>query len=100
MKETIDCRIPIKFSIKPDINGMYFTKESLRNIEKYLNHVPIIHNEKVIGVLSNSFYKIENDEEITLFVDGKLFKKCYSEISVLEREGNIIKKFKFMGINI
>jgi len=100
MKETIDCRIPIRFSLKPDFNGMYFTKESLRNIEKYLNHAPIIHNERVIGILSDSFYKIENDEEITLFVDGKLFKECYIEISVLERENNTIKEFRFMGVNI
>jgi len=100
MKEMIKCRIPIKFPLKPDANGICFTKESLEYIEEDLKNAPIIQNQEAIGILSDNFHKIENDEEITLFVDGKLFRECNSEISVLEREDNVIKEFRFMGINI
>ena len=100
MKEMISCRIPIRFPLKPNANGICFTKKSLEYIEEDLKNTPIIQNKKAIGILSDSFDKVENDEEITLFVDGKLFRECYPEISVLEREGNTIKTFSFMGISL
>lgn len=110
MKEMIDCHIPIKFPIKPNINGICFAKESLKDIKENLRDAPIFQNENVIGKLSDSFDAIENNDEIILIVDSKLFRESYSEISffresyskisILEREDNTIKKFRFMGINL
>jgi hypothetical protein len=100
MKEMINCTIPIKFPLKPNGNGICFTKEALEDIGKNFNNAPIIKNGNAIGVLSEIFTPIENDEVITLFVEGKIFAECYPEIMVNESENGVIKSFSFTGISI
>lgn len=100
MKEMIKCTIPIKFPLKRNGNGLCFTKESLVNIEEKLKNAPIIKNGNAIGVLSESFTPVENDEIITLFVDGRIFAECYPEIIINEYEDGVIKSFSFTGVSI
>jgi hypothetical protein len=104
MKEMIACRIPIKFPLKPNENGMCFTRESLQDIYKYFENAPIIKNENAIGILTGDYETIENDECITLFVDGRLFAECNPEIYIddiiNDENGKVVNKFRLNSIDI
>jgi hypothetical protein len=98
----VNCIIPIKFPLKPNVNGICFTKEALEHLERDLENMPIINKEtgNAVGILSGAFEDVENEEMITVFADGKIFSECYPEIQIIEKEGNVIKDFKFNGISI
>jgi uncharacterized protein (DUF488 family) len=106
MREVIKCIIPIRFQLKPNANGVCFTKESLNNIEEDFKNAPIINikNGNAIGVFSDSFQKFENDKEITFLVDGNLFTECYPEIIIKDAnyvgDKKVIENFKFTGLSI
>jgi hypothetical protein len=70
------------------------------NICENIKNTPIIKNENAVGILSKTFTSVENDEDITLFVDGNIFIESYPEIVANEWDNGVIKSFSFTGASI
>ena len=75
MKEIINCNIPISFPTKPNANYICFTPESLKNIGAFLENAPVVkdENENTVGILSGNHKLIENENEIIMLADAKLW---------------------------
>jgi hypothetical protein len=103
-REMINCKIPIKFPLEANDNGIRFSKESFKNISKGLKNAPIIKDSVAIGVLTDKFYITQTEKEIVINVDGWLWVECLPEIDILKVEKidgvNVITDFNFLSVNI
>lgn len=103
MKEVINCAIPIRFPLKTNLNGICFTKESLKNIKENLKNAPIIENEKAVGVLIDTIYTIEKENEVIIYADADLFLEVNPKIieTIVSRSDiKIIEGFRSFAISV
>lgn len=100
MKDIVFIKMPVKFPIKPNSNGICFTEELIEESLRNIQNQPIISNNVAIGVIKDIETINRNENEVIVDTKGYLYVECFPEIIIKEREGNTIKSFELSAINI